>query len=207
MAKRAAKQQPKKGSFDDLSPQTKQAIAAVSFVVLGIFFILSLFGYAGMVGTWTNVALDFLFGGGAYLAPFICGFYVYAMLNPKDNEPVSYSKIIGIALLFLSSLSFLSLYEKGLGGIIGTIIELPLAYLAGGLASGFIIGALLLIGLFLTFNVGLHLPKRAPKEEIDSSDFESLVLDPPLEEPIESLNSEAIDEESQKNEQIGRAHV
>lgn len=167
MAKRAPKHQPKKSSFDDLSPATKQAIGAVGFVVLGIFSTLSLFGYAGMVGVWTNTALEFLFGGGAYLAPFVCGFYVFALLNPKDDEEVSTSKILGIALVFLASLAFLSLYEEKLGGIMGTIIEFPLAYLAGSLASGFIIGALWLIGIFLTFNKGLMLPsffKRSSKE-------------------------------------------
>jgi DNA segregation ATPase FtsK/SpoIIIE, S-DNA-T family len=193
MAKRRAKPQPKKGSFDDLSPHTKQAIGAVFFVVLGILFTLSLFGYAGMIGSWTKVALDFLFGGGSYLAPFICAFYVYAMLNPKEDEQVSTSKIIGIALLFISILSFMALYSKGLGGIVGALFEFPLAYLTGELASGFIIGAVFLIGLFLTFNTGLRFPKRAQKEEIDETDFEALVLRGDDDDsPVEIISEEPI---------------
>ena len=86
MPKRAQKNQPKKSSFDDLSPATRQAIGAVGFVVLAIFTTLSLFDYAGMVGKWTYIALDFLFGGGAYLAPLVCIFYVFALLNPKEDE-------------------------------------------------------------------------------------------------------------------------
>ena len=199
MAKRAPKHQPKKGSFDDLSPHTKQAIAAVCFVVLGIFFTLSLIGYAGMIGTWTQMSLDFLFGGGSYIAPLICGFYVYAMLHPTENEQVSTSKIIGIALLFLTSLSALALYSSGLGGIIGSLIEWPLAYLAGGLASGFIIGALFLIGLFLTLNVGFRLPARKDKkDEIDSSDFEALVLADTDTSPVEIVAEEVGDAHNQK---------
>lgn len=188
MAKRKQKpqMQPKKSSFDDLAPHTKQAIAAVGFVVLGVFSTLALLGYAGMVGSWTNTALQFLFGGGSWLAPLVCMFYVYAMLNPKEDEHVSSSKILGIALMFLGFLSFMALYSKGLGGIVGSVIKYPLAYLAGELASGFIIGAMCLIGIFLTFNTGLRLPKRAPKSEaIDSSDFETLVLQDTDTSPVE----------------------
>lgn len=194
MAKRAQKQVPKKGHFEDLSPATRQAIGAVGFVVLGIFSTLSLFGYAGMIGGWTQVALRFLFGGGAYLAPFICLFYVFALLHPKDDEEVSASKIIGIALFFLASLSFLELYADKLGGIVGMIVEYPLAYLAGPLASGFMIGALWLIGLFLTLNKGLVIPhffKRAPKEEVDENDMFLPIMDTDT-SPVEIVAGEGV---------------
>ena len=175
MARRTQKQQVKRGFFDDLSPATKQAIGAVGFVVLGIFFTLSLFEYAGLIGTWTKIALDFLFGGGAYFSPFVCAFYVYALLHPKDEEEVSTSKIIGIALTFLATLSFLSLYTDGLGGMAGALIEVPLVYLTGKLATGFIVGALWLIGLFLTLNIGLGLFRRKPKTDTVEEDFEPIV--------------------------------
>ena len=196
MQKRKQKQQLQRRFFDDLSPQTKQAIGAVGFVVLGIFFTLSLFNYAGMVGSWTNTALDFLFGSGAYLAPFVCGFYVYALLNPKEDEHVSTSKIIGISLIFFSSLAFLALYKSDLGGIIGSGVEVPLSYLAGRLASGFIIGALLLVGLFLTFNSGLFLPhlfKRKKVEELDE-DIENIELPKALSSEAEHVEDETSSE-------------
>ena len=195
MAKRKRKQQPKRVFFDDLSPQTKQAIGAVGFVVLGVFLALSLFEYAGMVGIWTKVALNFLFGNGSYLAPFVCGFYVYALLNPKEDEEVSTSKIIGIALVFLTSLAYLSLYSKGLGGVIGATLEVPLTYLAGSLASGFVIGALFLVGLFLTVNKGLLLPnlfRRKDKIEQDTTNTEE--YDDTLDEP-EDETEEVEDED------------
>jgi len=165
MAKRTKQKQEKRSFFDDLSPQTKQAIGAVGFVVLGIFFTLSLFNYAGSLGNWTNIALDFLFGGGAFLAPFVCAFYVYALLNPKQDEHVSISKVMGIAFVFLASLGFLELYKEGLGGITGLTIEWPLQKLTGSLAAGFIIGALWMVGLFLIFNKGLLLPNLFRKKE------------------------------------------
>ena len=198
MARKQSKQQPKRSFFDDLSPQTKQAIGAVGFVVLGIFLTLSLFNYAGMVGEWTDAALAFLFGTGAYLSPFVCTFYVYAMLNPKENEHVSTSKVIGIALLFLSSLAFLSLYEKGYGGITGAALQLPLSYLAGSLAAGFIIGALLLIGLFLTFNTGLLFVRRKEKPQEDDEDIKNIEM--PKELLQETEEEDEPEEETEEEE-------
>ncbi len=199
MAKRKQQQKPKHNFFDDLSPQTKQAIGAVGFVVLGIFLTLSLFNYAGMIGEWTNLALAVLFGGGAYLSPFVCAFYVYAMLNPKEDEQVSTSKIIGITLLFFSSLAFLGLYEKGLGGITGAALQVPLTYLAGSIAAGFIVGALWLVGLFLTFNKGLLLPglfKKKEKPEVHE-DIEKIALPQELLSEAEADDQDEMPEEEE----------
>lgn len=186
--------------FDDLSPQTKQAIGAIGFVVLGIFLTLSLFDYAGMVGTWAKVALDALFGGGAYLAPFVCGFYVYALLNPKDDEEVSTSKIIGIALMFLTLLGFLSLYTPELGGWTGRLVYSPLAYLMGNLATGVIIGALLCVGVFLTFNTGLKWPRFFSPKELPEEDLEDDFAD--FEPDIETAEEEPVEEEADDTEEM-----
>lgn len=172
--KKKKKTKQRKPYFDDLSPHTKQAIGAVAFVVLAIFFTLALFDYAGSLGEWVRIALEFLFGKGAYLAPFICVFYVYALLNPREeDQEVSMSKIIGIALLFISLLGLLELYKEDFGGLIGMVVEYPLTYLMDRLATGVILGALVLVSLFLTFNASLKNPfaRRAVEEE-DEDVFE-----------------------------------
>lgn len=182
----------KKAHFDDLSSQTKQAIGAVGFLIVGIFVSLSLFGYAGMAGDWMYTALNFLFGGGAYFAPIVCVFYIYALLNPKDNEQVSTSKIVGIALMFTMLLSAFSLYTRGLGGIVGLVFEYPLTYLMGSLASGFAIGAVFVIGIFLTFDTGLHLSsffRKKPTEEA-MEDEDELLFDVPATEGEAAPNAE-----------------
>lgn len=204
MAKRKKKQ--KRSFFDDLSPQTKQAIGAVAFVVLGIFFILSLMGMAGEhLGVWVKAALTYLFGAGAWLAPFICAFYVYALLNPTEEESVSTSKIIGIALMFLAALGMLSIYGTNTGGLIGLFIQYPLSYLMGTIAATISVAALLLIGIFLTFNVGLKLPgflrKKEPEEEEFEEDFADLLPD---EEETQEEDGEAEEEETEDEEEDQR---
>ncbi len=198
------KQEQQRTFFDDLSPHTKQAIAAVGFVLLGVFIALSLANSAGMVGTWTHVALDDLFGAGKYLAPIVCAFYVYAMMNPKDNDEVSMSKIIGIVMLFFPMLGFLSLYSEGYGGWAGWILEMPLTYLMGDLAAGVALSALLLVGLFLTFDAGLRIPaflKRKEEEEEDELNEEEVKhLNVPKEEESEALAEEDEAEDQEERE-------
>ncbi len=191
--KPAAKPEPKP-FFDDLSPQTKQAIGAVLLLFTSILLVLALFGMAGMVGRWIKAALSFLFGGGAYLAPLACLFYVYAFLNPKDNEEVSTSKVIGIALFFFSILGFLGLYESGLGGIGGSVLAFPLSYLMGGLAAGIVLALVTVIGIFLTFNTSLNLSRIFTKREAVplTDDIEQIEL--PEEEPHDETSVPAGDE-------------
>lgn len=188
----------KKSFFDDLSSQTKQAIGAVVCMVLGVFLVLSLLGYAGMVGTWTYTALDFLFGIGAYIAPLVCAGYVYVLLNPKEDEAVSTSKVVGLALIFVTLLAGFSLYTREWGGLVGSLIEYPLTYLAGSLAAGAIVAAIFLIGVFLTFNIGLHLPKKAATttevEETEMDDLDMLPEIPASEELDETTPEETEDE-------------
>jgi len=204
MAARKKKGVKKRSFFDDLSPHTRQAIGAVLFVVLGIFLTLSLLSYAGVSGEFTKSALDFLFGKGAILAPVICLFYIYALLNPTENEEVSFSKIIGIALLFFSVLGFLELYEESFGGVGGLLFGWPLTYLAGKLASGVILAAGVLIGLFLTLNTGLRLPVFGKQEEAEDDEESEVALPTELDE--EEPEEEEAEEESspEKPKEAGR---
>jgi S-DNA-T family DNA segregation ATPase FtsK/SpoIIIE len=159
--------------FDDLSPHTKQAIGAVAFVVLGLFLVLSLLEWAGMVGGFTKTALVWLFGAGAYLSPIVCGFYVYALIHPKENEPVSRAKVIGIALGFIALLGGLELYQAELGGMLGWLIATPLTYLISEIATGVTLAALFLISIFLLFNVGFRRERTPEPEEAEDTSLEA----------------------------------
>ncbi len=170
----------RKPLFDDLSPHAKQAIGAVVIGILAVFFLFSLFDYAGPVGTYTNLALDTLFGTGAWLAPLICVVYIVVLLNPRaEDQRVSGAKITGTFLLFLSLLGGLELYEATLGGWLGLAVAWPLHAMLGGPVAGVLIFGFLLISLFLLFNTGLHLPKFTRREkglDEDDSDIEALEI-------------------------------
>lgn len=189
--------------FDDLSPQTRQAIVAVVVGVLGIFFLFSLLGYAGMVGGYTNTALSWLFGTGAWLAPVVCGLYVFALMKPREDERVSVSKIIGISLTFVAILAMLELYKEDLGGVAGLSLTYPLTYLVGTVVTGVLLFGFVLIGIFLTFNTGLTWPlfKKKEKEfedDLDLDEFELASLPENTEEEEEEEIEEEEDEEEEK---------
>lgn len=159
--------------FDDLSPQARQAIAAVTVGVVGIFFLFSLLGYAGRAGGVTESGLHWLFGAGAWLAPVACTFYVVALMNPKEDERVSISKILGIALFFFSILAALELYEVDLGGIAGLSLSYPLTFLVGEMVTGVLLFGFILIGTFLIFNTGITFPRFTRRdEELPEEDLE-----------------------------------
>jgi S-DNA-T family DNA segregation ATPase FtsK/SpoIIIE len=151
--------------FDDISPHTKQAIGAIFFVVLAIFFVFSSLGYAGIAGDATHKTLTYLFGYGFILAPIACGLFVFVFLKPRDDEKVSVSKLIGVALFFLVSLGILDLLVAE-GGAVGTIVLYPFLTLFGDIVAGIMLFAGLLIGLFLTFNTNfVSLLKKKNTEE------------------------------------------
>jgi DNA segregation ATPase FtsK/SpoIIIE, S-DNA-T family len=83
-------------------------------------------------------------------------------LKPKDNETVSTSKVVGVLVMFLAILGLLELAEETAGGMIGFLVLWPFYTLLGGVAGGLILGAIVLISIFLTFNTGFIRPKREP---------------------------------------------
>jgi S-DNA-T family DNA segregation ATPase FtsK/SpoIIIE len=202
--KQSRTKKPKEPMFDDLSPQTRQAIGAVFTAALGIFILFTLFEAAGPVGRYTNVALEFLLGAGAWLTPLFCVVYIFVLLNPKDDEEVSVSKVVGTILLFVTVLAGMELYREGLGGILGLSLEWPLTYLLGTTVTGVLLFALLLVSVFLIFNTGLHF-RRKPKEELLEDDLFSDEFDAvgeEAEQPLEDSPEETGESEEAKEQAL-----
>ncbi len=159
--KKIEKKIPKEPLFDDLSPHARQAIWSVVMGTLGIFFLFALFESAGPAGVYTDIGLRYLFGSGAWLTPLACFFYIYVLLHPKENDGVSVAKVLGTILLFFTVFGSFSLYENGLGGIVGQALAWPMVYLLGSAVTGILFFGIFLISVFLIFNTGLRLPSFA----------------------------------------------
>ena len=185
--------------FEDLNPHTRQAIWSVVLGIFGVFFLFSLWGSAGLAGEWTASGLKALFGAGAWLAPLICGVYIYVLLNPREEDSqLSLAKIFGTALLFISLLAGLELSADGRGGLTGWILEAPLVYLLEPLLASVLIFGLVLISVFMLFNTGLRLPKFGKKEPLEGDED---LLDLDLPEPNPEEEGEEEDEEVEEGDE------
>lgn len=174
---------PREPWFDDLSAGTRQAIAAVVMGVVGIFFLFSLLSFAGVAGTYTSLALSYLFGTGAWLAPMACAAYVVALLRPREDKRLSAAKLIGIAVLFFAVLGGLELYQSGLGGMAAHALNWPLTFLFGTAVTSVLLVGLTLIGTFLIFNTGFVFPSFGRKaDENEMTDDDQDVADLPEED-------------------------
>ncbi len=183
--------------FDDLSPQTKQAIGAVILCVLCIFLLASLLNFAGVAGEYTQIGLVGLFGAGAWLAPVVCLFYVVALLKPREDDRVSTAKIIGISLTFVSILGLLELFEAGRGGYTGLLLAWPLHALFESKVTGVTLASFVLIGIFLTFNTGLAIPSFLKKDKTEEDELGLDDLDlPGLEKTTETA---PVDDKAEKD--------
>ncbi len=203
MAKRKYKKRTpakKEPMFDDLSPHAKQAIGAVITAIIGIFFLFSLLESAGPVGDYTHTALLFLFGGGAWLAPLACVVYIFVLLNPREDERVSTSKVIGTILLFVALLGALELYRPDLGGVIGLALAWPLSTMLGMTVSGILIFGAVMIALFLIFNFGFKLPAFMKAKDTEEDGDEDDLLGFDLPQTTETEEAEDAEEEDDTTE-------
>ena len=67
---------------EDLKPETKHSILAIVSFALGIIFILTAFGKAGIIGGSLYNVLALIFGTGFFLAPILC-FHFWLLLEPE----------------------------------------------------------------------------------------------------------------------------
>ncbi|MCL5795645.1 MAG: DNA translocase FtsK [Patescibacteria group bacterium] len=133
-----------------VNPDTGREIAAVAFIILGLFFVLSIFSAAGKVGLFFAHWFDQLFGIVGYLLPFVFLAIGLALWNPEKFK-LKPSSTIGIILCFLFIPSLISPY----GGLIGAGISGLFKNIFGNLAAYIILAGISVISLLVAFNTSL----------------------------------------------------
>ena len=131
MAKnRKDKEKDDKNFIGNLKRETVHGIYAVVLFVFALFFLLSAFNKAGVVGEAVYKSFHYLLGIGYYLLPavlFIVSISLFSVFPKKFAIP----KIAGAVILFASGLGIINLMSAGKGGIVGNMISTP--------SSGFLI--------------------------------------------------------------------
>ncbi len=193
---------PQKASLG-IKEETKHAVLAVAMFALALFFILSAFGRAGVVGNFFHNIFIKLFGMGYFLVPVICSLLGVSFIRSvRPNMKLSHT--LSSLLFLLSGLGIMDIATKGQSaGFIGRAVAVPFVKLFDIYTSILFLGAFLVISLLVLFDAKPKLMplfsrlgkifKRKRKSEI--YDYEQQEEQMDEEEEPEEIEEEAIEEE------------
>lgn len=168
--------------FSYLKEETVQGIIALLFFVVGVFFILSAFQKAGIVGINIYEFFSYLFGFGYWLVPILLFILSVSFFNSLKKH-LALTHTVGGILFFVSSLSLLNIFT-GRGGILGNLVSSPLVGLFDLYASVIILFVFVIISFLVMFDIPLKIHFRnlfGQKEEGDLLEVEEekdLILTP-----------------------------
>ncbi len=154
--------------WSTLQDKTRHSILSISFLVLGIFFILAYLGKAGVLGNALYEGFVFLFGAGYFLVPtllFVASVSLVISLRPNIVK----SSLIGGGIFLLSALALSSIViSNETGGKIGYLIAWPFLQYLDFWVSIIVFGALFVVSLLVILNGAITLnPFQKNNEEDD----------------------------------------
>lgn len=156
--KTSSKTDQKESILSSIKNETKQAIYAVSFLLLSIIFILSSVDYAGPVGKEVFKLLYILLGIGYFLLPIFFLMLSISFFKAEEKE-FNKIKVFGGVIFFISGLGLIDIVSKQYwiesvkyqGGLLGWLISTPLLKMFGYYTSVIIVIALLIISCLILF--------------------------------------------------------
>lgn len=180
--------------FDGLSDETRHSVIAILFFVIGIFFSIAPWGYAGLVGTSVYGGFEYLLGIGYFILPlllFLLGVSFFRAARP--NLAVTAS--VGAFLFLFSTLGLVNIFSSGAGGVMGWLISNPLERLFDTYVATLFLVAFLVISFLVMFNTQPNFgallfwrKKEGEPEEIEDEEIEIIGL--PKETKEEKTNVE-----------------
>jgi len=163
--KKKTKKEEKAVETKGLSPDAKRGVVVIFFIAAGLLSFLSLLALAGRVGEYIYLTLGIFIGWTKFVFPFLLIIYGYVLLR-DEKYSLTASNYIGMLLALLSFNGLLHItYDLselvevsalGLGGgFVGLVLNYPLQFVMGKIATTVVLIALFFIGLLLTFNTSI----------------------------------------------------
>ncbi len=200
--KNSSKSSQKESTFSSIKNETKQAIYAISFLLLSIIFVLSSVNYAGPVGSEVFHLLSILLGIGYFLLPvfFLMLSISFFKAEEKDFNKI---KVFGGVLFFISGLGLIDTISKHYatsikyqGGWLGWLISTPLLKMFGYYTTVIIVIALLIISCLVLFETKITVESLMFwRREIDEEEEED------NDEDIQEI-ADKVEEDEKKAEKI-----
>ena len=153
MAKNGSGKKNDKKNFSKLKTETKHGIMAIVFLVLALFFLMSLFGMAGIAGIFIYEKFSYLLGVGYILLPSL--FILLGSSFIKSETPsIGWIRTISSVMFLLSGLGIIDVASiNHSGGLLGEILSTPFVSLFDIYASIIFLGAILIISILAIFDV------------------------------------------------------
>ena len=157
--RRTMKRKRAKRKAIELEPSTKRHISGALQIAAGILLVLVLQGEAGLFGTALGKILMFFFGKySGIFAAFLIGSGLLHWLTTEDHFSVKRSAGLGLCLLSFLGMAHmtapmedLAVHRDELAGAIGFMASFPFVVFATPAVGFTVLGALFLVGLFITF--------------------------------------------------------
>ena len=178
----------------------KNTVFSLVFFVLFLFFILSSIGIGGSLGNATYKGFTYLLGYGYYILPFLFIMQSYFYFIHKESSSFAKTKIIFSILLIMSILGILEISIANAGGIIGSIISVPILGLFDKILSYIFLIAVTCVSLIVLFEYSFKSPKILDDEtsEEESKDIKTRnVKDKEIN--IIDTNTEPVSKEDKKD--------
>ncbi|MEI8062056.1 MAG: DNA translocase FtsK 4TM domain-containing protein [bacterium] len=144
-----------KGAFSDLGHSTVQSVWGLLLFLLSIFFIISAFNKAGIVGEKIHEWLGSFFGLGYYLVPLLLLILSMSFFADRERRFPT-SKLIGAFIFFVSGLGLFSMISENSGGFLGDLITKPLIPLFDRPVSYVFLVGLIIISLVVIFDTAIR---------------------------------------------------
>jgi len=149
-----------------LSNETKHSILVIFLLCLAVLIFLSIFGLAGNFGEWVIKVMQIIFGRGYALFVVLLTIFSILMINPEKYKLTGFN-YLGLILFTLGycglfhikvplDISTQEALAGTAGGYIGWFISYPLLKVMDFWGTLVVLIALLVIGLFLSFNISIQ---------------------------------------------------
>lgn len=197
--------------FNGLKEDTVRGIWGIVFLFITLFFILSAFNLAGIVGQTTYKGLSMLFGIGYFLLPIVLLFISISFFR-SYKYAYGTLKSISAGVFVLSGLGLIDTVLTDRAGIIGSLVTTPLIALFDIYTSTLVLVVLIILSLIIMFDFLPNLSYlksfsrlyKRDKEEDEEYDVEDYTDEEEYEDDVDEEYDEDEDEydkDEKKNEE------
>src|SRR3989344_234932 len=138
--------------FGGLSSEIRHSVIAILFFVIGIFFSVAPWGYAGILGGSVYGGFNYLLGVGYFALPLLL--FLLGVSFFRESRPnIAMTASLGAFLFLFSTLGLVNIFSgDSSGGILGRIVSVPLVKLFDTYIATLFLIAFLAISFLIMFN-------------------------------------------------------